>query len=74
MMRAPALPSASFDPVGGVAGAPELVQSAATGRVLAVAPSGRLLLRPQNAVRAFVTLQWLRELRDRLPQPVLAPR
>jgi DNA-binding winged helix-turn-helix (wHTH) protein/Tol biopolymer transport system component len=65
---------ASFDPAGGVAGAPELVQSAATGRVLAVAASGRLLLRPQNAVRAFVTLQWLRELRDRLPQPVVAPR
>ena len=65
---------AAFDPAAGTAGTPERVQDAAAGRVLAVAPSGRVLLSPQNAVRALVTLQWLRELRDRLPQPVVSPR
>jgi Tol biopolymer transport system component len=65
---------ASFDPATGTVGTPEPVHEAAGGRVLAVAPSGRVLSSPQNAIRAFVTLQWLRELRDRLPQPVVAPR
>ena len=65
---------AAFDPSTGTVGTPEIVQDGAAGTVLAIAPSGRALLSPPHAVRAFVTLQWLRELRDRLPQPVVAPR
>jgi DNA-binding winged helix-turn-helix (wHTH) protein/sugar lactone lactonase YvrE len=64
----------SFDPATGRVGTPETVQDGTTGRVLAIAPSGRALLAPSHAIHAFVTLQWLRELRDRLPQPVVAPR
>ena len=65
---------ASFDPATGAVGAPDVVHNGAAERVLTVTPAGRVLLSPQNAVRGFVTLQWLRELRDRLPQPVVAPR
>jgi hypothetical protein len=65
---------ASFDPATGAVGAPGIVQNGAAERVLAVTPAGRVLLSPLKTVRGFVTLQWLRELRDRLPQPVVAPR
>ena len=44
--------------------------------IMAVTPTGRVLFaRPQPAPdRALVVLQWLRELRQRLPLPVTAPR
>jgi DNA-binding winged helix-turn-helix (wHTH) protein/Tol biopolymer transport system component len=55
---------------------PETVFDRPNARVLAVTPSGRLLIeeRPATADRAVVVLQWLRELRQRLPLPVAAPR
>ena len=45
-------------------------------RVLGVAPNGRLLIerQPVTPDAALVILQWLRELRQRLPAPVTAPR
>jgi eukaryotic-like serine/threonine-protein kinase len=48
----------------------------AGARVLAVTPSGRILVEESPAGRdtARVVLQWLRELRERLPLPVTAPR
>ena len=47
----------------------------AGARVLAVTPSGRLLIeeRPRRCETALVIVQWLRELRQRLPLPVTAP-
>jgi serine/threonine-protein kinase len=55
---------------------PEVVFDRAGARVLAVTPSGRMLIedQPPGADTALVTLQWLRELRQRLPIPVTAPR
>jgi hypothetical protein len=43
--------------------------------ILAITPGGRALLaeRPAGA-RALVVLQWLRELRQRLPLPITAPK
>ena len=66
---------AAFDPEKGTAHAPDAV-SARAGRVLAIAPSGRVLsvARADAAPRALVVLNWLRELRERLPLPVAAPR
>jgi hypothetical protein len=48
----------------------------AGAHVLAVTPSGRILIEESPAGRdtARVVLQWLRELRERLPLPVTAPR
>jgi len=47
----------------------------AGARVAAVTPAGRVLVRFQPAPStAIVILQWLRELRERMPQPVTAPR
>jgi serine/threonine-protein kinase len=44
-------------------------------RLVAVAPSGRALIDRQRAAdTAVVVLHWLRELRERLPLPVNAPR
>jgi len=65
---------ASFDPNAGTVGAAEVVQDGAGGRPLSVTATGRVLMSPQTRTRALVTLQWLRELRDRLPQPVVSPR
>jgi eukaryotic-like serine/threonine-protein kinase len=44
--------------------------------VIGIAPSGRLLVeqQPQPLDDATVILQWLRELRERFPLPVNAPR
>ena len=55
-------PAAVFDRVG--------------ARVLAVTPSGRILTedQPSSGDPARVVLHWLRELRQRLPLPVTAPR
>ena len=47
----------------------------AGARVAAVTPAGRVLVRQQPPPStAIVILQWLRELRERMPQPVTAPR
>ena len=45
-------------------------------RVMAVTPSGRILIEesPTGRDSAILVLQWLRELRQRLPLPVTAPR
>lgn len=55
---------------------PEVVFDRAGARVLAVTPSGRILAddQPSTGAAALVVLQWLRELRQRLPLPVTAPR
>jgi serine/threonine-protein kinase len=55
---------------------PTVVFDRAGARVLAVTPSGRMLIEepPSNPDTALVILQWLRELRQRLPIPVTAPR
>jgi serine/threonine-protein kinase len=55
---------------------PETVFDRAHARVRAATPSGRLLIEEWAAPsdRAVVVLHWLRELRQRLPLPVTAPR
>jgi DNA-binding winged helix-turn-helix (wHTH) protein/Tol biopolymer transport system component len=66
-----------FDPARQPAiGAREVVFDRPGARVLAVAPNGRLLVarQPVTPDTALVMLQWLRELRQRLPTPVTAPR
>ena len=58
------------------AGARDVVFDRPDARVLAVGPDGRLLIERQPLVpdAAVVALQWLGELRQRLPLPVSAPR
>ena len=70
------LMKAGFRPEeGGAVGRPEPVLDRAGERVLAVAPSGRVLVeRRPPADTAVLILQWLRELRERLPLPVTSPR
>jgi DNA-binding winged helix-turn-helix (wHTH) protein len=55
---------------------PEIVFDRAHARVRAVTPSGRVLFEERTAPsdRAVVVLHWLRELRQRLPLPIAAPR
>jgi eukaryotic-like serine/threonine-protein kinase len=55
---------------------PVVVFDRATARVLAVTPSGRILVEDHSpgGENALVILQWLRELRQRLTLPVTAPR
>jgi hypothetical protein len=55
---------------------PEALFDAAGARVIAIAPSGRALVEHplEGSDRAVIVLQWLRELRERLPIPVTAPR
>ena len=67
---------AVFDPSSPPKGQrPEIVFDRAGARVAAVTPAGRVLVRHQPAPStAIVILQWLRELRERMPQPVTAPR
>jgi Tol biopolymer transport system component len=67
---------AAFSPDGGgTVGHAETVLDRSGDRVVAIAPSGRLLVdRQPGADSATVVLQWLRELRERLPLPVSAPR
>lgn len=54
----------------------KIVFDRAGSRVLAVSPSGRLLIRERDAgpEAGIVVLQWLRELTQHLPLPVTAPR
>ena len=69
---------AAFDPTPAPhADKPTVVFDRRGARVLAVTPSGRMLIeaeRPAAADTALVILQWLRELRQRLSLPVTAPR
>jgi len=56
---------------------PAPVLDRADARVLAITPSGRILIEEDPAPgsdAALVVLQWLRELRQRLPLPITAPR
>ena len=55
---------------------PEVAFDRAGARVAAVSRSGRFrFIRQQpSPSTAIVILQWLRELRERMPQPVTAPR
>ncbi len=57
-------------------GSPAVVFERTDARVVAMTPTGRLLIEQQPATRdsAVVVLQWLRETRLRLPAPVTAPR
>ena len=54
----------------------EIVFAQPGARALAVAPDGRLLVeqQPLTADRALVAIEWLRELRQKLPPPIVAPR
>ena len=58
------------------AGAAETVFDRLDARVLAVTPSGRVLIEQQPLMldSAVVVLQWLREVRQKLPAPISAPR
>jgi DNA-binding winged helix-turn-helix (wHTH) protein/Tol biopolymer transport system component len=55
---------------------PEALVDVPGAHLVAVAPSGRALVehRLPGSDRAVIVLQWLRELRQRLPLPVTAPR
>jgi dipeptidyl aminopeptidase/acylaminoacyl peptidase len=56
-------------------GKPEVVLSRADARPVAITPAGRVLLdRHPPADTAVIALNWLTELRARLPLPVNAPR
>jgi eukaryotic-like serine/threonine-protein kinase len=65
--------SADREPHGGDA---EIVFDQPAARVLAVGPTGRVLVERQAVAldSGIVVLQWLREMRQRLPAPVTAPR
>jgi serine/threonine-protein kinase len=69
---------ASFDPARGLQGIgrPVAIVDRDGGRVLAVTPSGRMLIhdRAPGSDAVLVILQWLRELRERIPQPTAVPR
>jgi len=67
---------AAFDPLREPDGQrAEVAFDRAGARVAAVTPAGRVLVRQQQPPStAIVILQWLRELRERMPQPVTAPR
>lgn len=67
---------AAFDGEAGSVGASQVVIDRAGAMPLGVTPEGRVLLEQRStaAGRALVVLQWLRELRQRLPLPVTAPR
>jgi eukaryotic-like serine/threonine-protein kinase len=70
------LMKASFRPEDGtVTAKPVAVLDRAGERALAVTPSGRVLVERQPPPEAAVfVVQWLRELRERLPLPVTVPR
>jgi serine/threonine-protein kinase len=70
------LMEAAFVPDGsGAPSRPAVMVDHAVEQVLAVTPSGRVLVERQPpAEGAVFVLQWLRELRERLPLPVNAPR
>jgi DNA-binding winged helix-turn-helix (wHTH) protein/Tol biopolymer transport system component len=55
---------------------PEMVFARSDARALGVAPDGRVLILQDLATpdRAIVALEWLRDVRQKLPPPVTAPR
>lgn len=67
---------AAVDLAAGVVRAVDTLFDRPAAEILAVTPAGRVLAASRNrrADRALVVLQWLRELRQRLPPPVTAPR
>jgi serine/threonine-protein kinase len=66
---------AAFDAGQARVGKPEVLFDRPDGRVVAVTPAGRLLIERQTLPdTAVVTLQWLREVRQKLPAPISAPR
>jgi Tol biopolymer transport system component len=67
---------AVIDPATHAIRARETLLDRPGAQVLAITPAGRALVseRQPGAGRALVVLQWLRELRQRLPLPVTAPR
>ena len=69
------LMKATFHPDGGAAARPVAIVDRPVERARAVTPFGRLLLerQPPSESAVFV-LQWLRDVRERLPQPVNVPR
>ena len=70
------LMKAAFHPEDGAAMAkPAAVVDNPIERAIAVTPSGRVLVERQPPSEgALFVLQWLRELRERLPLPVNTPR
>lgn len=57
------------------AGRPDVMVERADARVAAVSATGRVLLERLDPARpALVAVQWLREVRQRVPAPVTAPR
>jgi hypothetical protein len=67
---------AAIDLEARTVGTRETVIDRPSSQVLAIAGNGRVLVaeRPAANGRALVVLQWLRELRQRLPPPITAPR
>jgi serine/threonine-protein kinase len=57
-------------------GTPEVLLAETGARALAIAPDGRILIARDLAApdRAIVALEWLRDVRQKLPPPVTAPR
>ena len=57
-------------------GSPQSTAAPPDARVVAVAPSGRMLVQraTPHLDRALIVLGWLRELRQRIPLPLTAPR
>ncbi len=69
------LMKAAFTPGAAAPAQPEIVLDRAGERAIAVSGTDRLLIeRRPDAESALIALQWLRELRERLPLPVNAPR
>jgi hypothetical protein len=69
------LMKAAFTPGAAAPAQLEIVLDRAGERALAISGTGRLLIeRRPDAESALIALQWLRELRERLPLPVNAPR
>lgn len=57
------------------AGRPDVMVERADARVAAVSATGRVLLERLDPARpALVAVQWLRDVRQRVPAPVTAPR
>ena len=66
---------AAFHSEDAAAAKPAVILDRAADRSVAVTPSGRFLIDRQTpSASAVFVLQWLRELRERLPLPVNAPR
>jgi eukaryotic-like serine/threonine-protein kinase len=71
LMRARFVPERQPNPE-----APEVVFARTGARALGIAPDGALLIEDDAATpdRAIAALEWLRDVRQKLPPPVTAPR